>query len=404
MKNWFRGFHGLVPVSVRGANPERVLTLCMEQGVSCIRPQPVEDCALRFVIYQKDRAAVEKLSLRCGCVPTFGETRGFPRLRKTLRPRRFALLLLALAVSVVLVSSMFLWEIDVSGNETVSTGRILRALEDIGFSEGKCWLGMKSEVLQSELLLKIPELAWVSFQIRGSRAEVIVTEAIPAPEIRDPEQPVSLVSNADGVIEQMTVLNGQPQVKRGDYVSRGQTLISSTAEDLQGEKRSLHAMGSVRARTYWELTAAAPVEMQKKTPTGERKSRWALQIGKKRLNFYKNSGISDGDCDTIYKIYDLAIPGVFRLPVSLIRETQTESVLSDKSPDADLLAQTLHETLQRRIGPDGEVLESHLTQSEQNGLLTVTLRAECEQEIGAEVPDNIPEIQEEPSTNDRTDH
>ena len=49
-------------------------------------------------------------------------------------------------------------------------------------------------------------------------------------------------------------------------------------------------------------------------------------------------------------------------------------------------------------------MESHLTQSEHNGLLTVTLRAECEQEIGVEVPGNIPEIQEELSTNDRTDH
>ena len=404
MKNWFRSVHGLVPVSVRGANPERVLTLCAQQGVPCIRPQPVEDYALRFVIYPKDRTAVETLSLRCGCFPTFGEPRGFPRMRKTLRTRRFALLLLALAVSAVLLSSMFLWEIDVSGNETISTGRILRALEEIGFSEGKCWLGMKSEMLQSELLLKIPELAWVSFQIRGSRADVIVTEAIPAPEIRDPEQPVSLISNADGVIVRMTVLNGQPQVKRGDYVSRGQTLISSVAEDLQGESRPLHAMGSVRARTYWEMTAAAPLETRKKSPTGDRKTHWALQIRKKRLNFYKNSGISNEDCDTIYKMYDFAIPGVFRLPVSLTCETRTESALSAGMASADVLAQTLNETLQRRIGPDGEVLESHLTQSEQNGLLTVTLRAECEQEIGVEVPGNIPEIQEEPSTNDRTDH
>lgn len=404
MKNWFRSVHGLVPVSVRGANPERVLTLCGEQGIPCIRPQPVEDYTLRFVIYQRDREAVEKLVLHCGCVPTFGEPRGFPRFRKTLRPRRCALLLLAITTALVLLSSLFLWEIDVSGNETISTGRILRALDEIGFSEGKCWLGMKSEVLQSELLLKIPELAWVSFQIRGSRADVIVTEAIPAPEIRDPEQPVSLISDTDGVIVQMTVLNGQPQVKRGDYVAKGQTLISCTAEDLQGERRPLHAMGSVRARTYWELNAAVPLELQKKTPTGAGETRWALQIGKKRLNFYKNSGISDGDCDTIYKIYDFAIPGVFRLPVSLIRETQTESALSDHKPNTDVLAQTLHETLQRRIGPDGEVLESHLTQSEQNGLLTVTLRAECEQEIGVEVPGNIPEIQEEPSTNDRTDH
>ena len=404
MKNWFRSFSGLVPVSVRGADAARLLTLCAERGIPCVQPEPAEDFLLRFRIYPKDRAALEKLALRCGCTVQFGEVQGLPRLRRKLRPRRFALLLLSLAAGLVLFSSAFLWEIDVSGNETVSTGRIRRALDEIGFAEGKCWLGMNSEALQSRLLLKLPELAWVSFQIRGSRANVIVTETIPAPDVVDPEQPVSLAASADGIVVGMTVLNGQPKAKRGDYVSKGQVLISGAAEDLQGETRPVHALGSVRARTFRELTAEIPVELQKKTASGEKHTRWAVRIGKKRLNFYKNSGIPPADCDTIYKIYDFAIPGVFRLPVSLIRETSESRTFSRGKPQAELLEQTLRETLQRSIGPEGEVVESHLTQSEQNGLLTVTLRAECEQEIAREVPCTIPEIQEEFPTYDRTDH
>ena len=400
MKNWFRSFSGLLPVSVRGAKPERVLTLLAENGVPCMNARPISDFTLRFQIYPKDKAAVERLCLRCGCVADFGPALGIPKLLRVLRRRRFALVLLSLITALVLLSSAFLWEIDISGNQTVSTGRILRALEESGFAVGKCWLGMKSEALQSELLLKLPELAWASFQIRGSRAEVIVTEAIPAPEVVDPEQPVSIMAAADGIIIKMTVLNGQPMVKRGDYVSKEETLISGTPEDLQGELRAVHALGSVRARTYWELTAQMPSQRQKKSSKREKHTCWALQIGKNRWNFYKNSGIPTVDCDTIYEIYDLAIPGVFRLPVSVVRETQVHYNVSEAEQDAAVLAQALTETLQSRIGADGEILEPHFTQTEQNGLLTVTLRAECEQEIAVETPIAQLENQEDSPTDD----
>ena len=341
---------------------------------------PAEDCVLRLKVYQSDAERLEKLALRCGCAAEFGAVRGVPHLRRVLARRRLVLLLLTIVTALTLWSSAYLWEIRVTGNETVSTGRILRALEESGVAVGRCWLGMKSEALQSELLLRIPELAWVSFQIRGSRANVIVTETIPAPEIIDPEQPVSLVADTAGVIVKMTALNGQPMVSRGEAVAAGQLLISGAPEDLQGETRTAHALGSVRARTFQTLTAAAPLEVPKKTAASVH-TRWALILGKTRMNLYRSAS-PDTPCDVTYAEYPLAIPGVFRLPVTLLRETRTEYAVSpEENSDAAALEQALTETLSRRIGPEGEVIDSHLTEAQQSGLRILTLRAECEQEI-----------------------
>lgn len=382
MKNWFRSFRGTVPVRLRGAKPESVLSRCAREGIPCMDVHPAEDCVLRLKVYRSDAERLEKAALRCGCAAEFGRVRGVPHLRRVLARRRLALLLLTLAAVLTLWSSAYLWEIRVTGNETVSTGRILRALEESGVGVGKCWLGMQSEALQSELLLRIPELAWVSFQIRGSRADVIVTEAIPAPEVIDPDQPVSLVADAAGVIVKMTALNGQPMVRRGDAVAAGQLLISGAPEDLQGEKRSAHALGSVRARTFQTLTAAAPLETQKKTTTAVH-TRWALILGKTRMNLCRSAS-PETPCDVTYAEYPLAIPGVFRLPVTLLRETRTEYTVSPmEETDPAALEQALTETLARRIGPEGEIVDSHLTEAEQNGLRILTLRSECEQEIAA---------------------
>ena len=47
----------------------------------------------------------------------------------------------------------------------------------------------------------------------------------------------------------------------------------------------------------------------------------SLLFGKKRINFYKGSGISDTSCVKMVTQYQLSLPGGYRLPISLILET-----------------------------------------------------------------------------------
>ena len=228
----------------------------------------------------------------------------------------------------------------------------------------------------------------MSFQIRGSRADVIVYEAEPAPEIIDNDARVDLIAAHGGVITRMTVLQGQPQVQRGDYAEPGQTLISGLAEDRLGGVRSAHALGAVRARTDWELTAALPKAALVRAPSGRAKRRFALVFGKKRLNFGQSSGIPGADCDIMYHEMVCAVPGVFRLPVSLVCETRqpvTETPRARSAQEArSILEQTLRRTLMHRIGPDGEIMDLHFTPGETEDAFLLTLRAECEQEITTE--------------------
>ena len=83
-----------------------------------------------------------------------------------------------------------------------------------------------------------------------------------------------------------------------------------------------------------------------------------------------------------------AIPGVFRLPVSVLCETRqpmTETPRARTAQEArGILEQTLRRTLMRRIGPDGEVMDLHFTPGETEDAFLLTLRAECEQEITTE--------------------
>ena len=142
----------------------------------------------------------------------------------------------------------------------------------------------------------------------------------------------------------------------------------------------------IRARTRQVLTGQTALTETEKQPAHGARTRWALRVGKKRINFYQNSGISDAECDKIIYEYPFAIRGVFTLPFSLVRERVQPYRTADAPVSEDAarasLEQALLQQLRETIGADGAII-SYETAAETTGnVLTVTLTAECEQEIG----------------------
>ena len=134
------------------------------------------------------------------------------------------------------------------------------------------------------------------------------------------------------------------------------------------------------------LTGQTALTETEKQPAHGARTRWALRVGKKRINFYQNSGISDAECDKIIYEYPFAIRGVFTLPFSLVRERVQPYRTADAPVSEDAarasLEQALLQQLRETIGADGAII-SYETAAETTGnVLTVTLTAECEQEIG----------------------
>ena len=114
---------------------------------------------------------------------------------------------------------------------------------------------------------------------------------------------------------------------------------------------------------------------------------WALLIGKNRVNFYGNSSFCPADCDKIISIWECKIPGLFSLPLALVRETASRRVTEERPRDLNLLRrameQQLHERLLRAV-EDGVVEEEHYTCARSGGRLTVCLRARCSENIAKE--------------------
>ena len=380
---------GSVLCEIRGAAPLRCLNALGEAGIEAKRAERADEFTLRLTLDERDYSAAAAIAARSQCELARISSRGGALLARRLR-RRIALLTAAVVCFALLAAgSLFVWEIDISGCESVTEGEVRRALASAGVAEGSFWPAWDADAVKNHLLLEIPELAWAGVSVSGSRAEVRVRERIERPELASDGAPGSITAAASGIIERMEVYEGAPAVSVGDAVAAGETLVSGEMASAVGDTRYVRARAAVTARTYVELTACAPLKYGRLLEA-DTHSRWSLIIGSGRVNFFRGSSQTPPGCGKIIEEYPLAWEGVFRLPVTLVRETVIEYAAQEAEEDPGLLEQRLAEALQsrleRRLEGRGEALSVHFTARESGGALYVTLRAECREDIAVYTP------------------
>ncbi len=374
-------------VRILGEKPERLLQALAEKGIGFWDVQPPEDFVLSLSMSLSSVETLGAMAPEFGCETEVLSRHGLPALWRRGKKRRALLLGLTAVLFLLGVSRLFVWNIELSGAEEIPRTEVLAALEECGVELGAFWPVFSQDLIRNGMLLQLPELRWMTVNIRGSTAEVILRTRYEAEELLDEDEFVKIVAARAGYVTEVNALRGTALVEENAAVLPGQTLIDGLATGRYDSHGAIRAIGSARARTWYELAASAPTEIQIRTETGREQSRWALVLGKRRINFYKGYSICPSGCVKMSNEVYLALEGLFSLPVYLVRETATEYQLRRQTaPELRAeLEELLYAELLERIGDGGEVLQVDFAASEADGLLTVTLRAECEQEIGKTV-------------------
>lgn len=229
--------------------------------------------------------------------------------------------LLSIVLMSILLSEKILF-VRVTGNENVPATQILEEASSCGVKFFGDAASVRSEQIKNRLLQKIPQLQWAGVNINGCVATVSVEEKAAVEQI-DPVQGTvsSIVASCDGIIDSVTVLNGNCLCKTGQAVKAGQTLISGYT-DCGLQIIAEQARGEVYAKTIHNICAVFPTNYQFRGNEMDTKVSYRIKIGKNIIIFRKDSGISPGVCVNMYEERCLSLPGGFRLPVSVVRITE----------------------------------------------------------------------------------
>ena len=390
---------GSVRLEVEGAFPERFLNLCAQRGILFWNVEWMEATRLRLTVTRRGSRQAAALGERTLCIVTPAGRKGMPYFLARFRKRYAFWVGMGLSMAAVCVLSSFVLTIEVKGNTNVPTAQILTELRRQGLGIGTFGPGLDERTVGNKVLLQLPQLSWLSINLYGTRAEVLVREAVEAPELVDAQEYGSVVARASGIVTRVEALTGEAVVKVGDTVLEGETLISGTVH-LEGPAYSdkpeigqiqVRASGRVYARTWRTMAAQLPLEAQVKRYTGEETNLWSVTALGRRTDFFGKGGISFDRYDKISHTWTLTLPGGEEMPLAVQRETcrayELETLAVEPDAAEAMLKERLMEALEEAVG-EGEIVSTEFAVETENGMLTVTLQAECREEIGTFVPDS----------------
>lgn len=397
MKKLINLVRGYVELEAAGAFPERLLNLCAQNRLQFWRLRWIDETSFTFRVALQDRKRLEELARRSMCELREKGRRGAAVVAEGILSRRWGFVAgLAFCFLAVSFLSRFLLVVEVTGNDTVPTAVILSQLQRVGVRPGAYGPAIQEREAANEALLGLPELSYMAINIYGTRVEVVVRESEEKPGLLEEDIPTDVVAKADGIIEHIHISTGRALFQDGDVVAKGEVLITGDLDLKEPEYGTVdighlivHAEGTVTARTWRTLEETIPLTAQGKIYTGEEHTGYGIKFLWFNLDFLQNSSISQGRYDKITKTDQLVLfdrP----LPVWLTTTTLREYELEERPLAEEEAVLQLEQALSVRLedlvtAGGGEVLQTDFITRAENGRLTVTLLAECREEIGRTV-------------------
>ena len=374
----------LITLEITGADIPGTLRAMTDGGITILAAVPKGELTAQVTVPRQDYGKCRRLAERRGDRVTLKNRRGlYWTLRRFLdRPVLLAGMALILALALYLPSRVLF--VQVEGNGTIPSRKILDTAETCGIRFGASRRAVRSERMKNSLLEAVPELQWAGVNTYGCVAVITVRER----PVQESEESASsfghIVALTDGVVTECTATRGSLLCAPGQAVRQGQILISGYT-DTGLAIRAEQAEGEVFGNTLRRITAVSPVKYLHKSKTGEEQKKISLLLGKKRIILWNSSRIWDTTCDRMYEEYYITLPGGFALPLALVVERYglAQTAPRDISgEEAERLLRDFAEGCLMQTMIAGTIHSAHVTVDAQPGIWHLAGEYRCTELIG----------------------
>ena len=356
-----------------------------------------ENGDLSFFILEKEFRRLEQIE---GEAIAYRVSRRFGLPQWISRYRRRVGIPIGLVLLLVLtkLSTQFVWDVTVSGNETLSDAAIIASLEELGCAVGSYIPDVDFYGICHAFILENEEISWISVNMIGTTASVEVLETDPKGSIEDEGNgtPSNLIASFDGEIVRTETASGKVTVMAGQTVAAGQLLVSGVVDIGREEEGRFHlvrARGKVYAQTARRLSVEVLLNHEKTTVLGVEVVEKSVKFFGKTIKLKENSSILPEGCDIIEKSRRLVLfermAGGIPLPVYLTTSTyevsETTTVLLTQEEALAIAKQEMAQLFQREFS-DAEILSRAESVEESDDRVTLHWDIVSIENIAREVP------------------
>lgn len=379
-----RWLFGYVVFITKGNSPERILNSAARAGVNLWNVKSRNGRLTAHVAksqYKEMRPLARKSRLRLRIC----ERHGLPFIVHKYHKRTGVLVGVIVFAAVLYVLSLYVWEVQISGNVELSTDQVEQVMSEIGISPGTLKKEIHAGLMEQSIMVRLPEVSWVSINMQGSQVKIELRESVVPPKIIPNDEPCNITAAYAGQILRLEVYTGTAMVKNGDAVTPGKLLVSGIVEDKYGNNTLKHASAKAYAATKRHLTVEVPLEQQVIVPTSHyitRKRIWVFGIELP----VTVARVPDGEYERELVRQPVTV-GDVRLPITLYTEKWTEQQINTVNLTEEQAAAQAEEELaekERTEFGSATIVERQKSTRLEDGVYYLDVQYDCEEDIALE--------------------
>ena len=370
-------WQGRIFFLARGEQLPSFLNQILKDGVVVYHTQKSERgmrAQIKLADFRRLRRAARRTHTRVHIMAKYG----WPIIAARWWRRKGLLTGIAIIALVLAAMSQLVLSISVLGNHNVSVTDVLERADKLGL---KTWAYSKDldlNQIAKALQEQLPDAAWIGVERNGTDVLIKISEKI-RPSI--PKEAGNLVARHAGIVKEIMVIQGIPQVHEGETVRAGQVLITqalnlsppstaaapnSTVKNPNSSKPTppaSMARGFVRARVWYSDEKQIPLVEDKVEESGRVAMGWGIKFGSRVIMVTMQDSPFEQDNKEVMS-HSLKPWRNWRFPVEVIRVKYKElhNVHFERSiAEARQLAEEAARTeVQKKMTPEVVVVEENV--------------------------------------------
>lgn len=385
-------FTGYVKIKVEGLFLERFINICVSKKILLMDIKREKSTIMYANVGIADYKKLKQVARKTKSKIKIQRKKGLPFTIKKYRKRKIFGILFVVILTLLIVSSNYIWNIEISGNVKITNQEILQSLEESGIKVGLSKNDIDINAVISKIRLDREDIAWIGITVKGTNAIVKIKEAAKAPEVIDENKFCNIVANKTGMITKINVQNGTANVKVGDIVEEGDILVNGYLEGKYTGTRYVHGAATVEAKIWYTKKEKAMLKQQIPVQTGNEEKKYSIKFKKNQINLFKTLSKFE-KYDTINENKKIILFSNFYLPIEVVKITNKEYVLQDvtytNEEQTQILTEKLKKELLEEIGEQKNIVNVNVNTYSQDETVEVEVTYEVLENIGVEQEMNI---------------
>lgn len=378
-------------IRVEGTNLSGLINKCIRNEIDLRNLRWKNHIESTVEIKGEDFSSFTKLaghSSRISVVQEGGAVPFFRRIRENIPAVAGAFLIGAL----IFYQSLFVAEIRIDGYSTLDEASLRQTLADAGLYEGARKSDDYSDV-RAALYENHSSISWVSIYEKGRLIEVSIAEADNVEtDVTSETEPADIVADQSGIIEKIIPLKGNAKVEKGDYVNKGDVLISGkykyqSTDYSKGDEYFYlysHAEGQALARVPERLTYYFEKNRRVLKPTGRFIPGIYLKIGDIEIDTAEALCRYEVSERRESILLDIVKPLPAGISLVKINEMKIEETTQDIVKLRKVVDAALRQYAKDNLEKEEKILDSSVDYSESEGLIKADVLMEVLEDIGTE--------------------